>query len=171
MDTGNFEEIYHDLHTKLLSYANKLINGSGADDVVQEAFCLAFEKGILNSHANPTAWLYTAVRNNAYNLYRYQNRELYIYLDEQKLNPEKFEYHYGLIELVEFFKQVLSQEEYYILNQIYFSGFSERELAKELNVTMQAMHSRVYRIRKKLEKKVPENYLIIMYIFFGGLNG
>ena len=71
-----FEEIYKRYYNKLILYARKLLgNYHDAEDVTDKTLLQAFRHlHNFRNEAELSTWLYKILRNQVFNLYRYNNR-------------------------------------------------------------------------------------------------
>lgn len=117
-----------------------------AEDVVQEAFCTAYDKiEELQQKANPEAWLYGVV----YYKIKDAIREEQTWRKSLTLIPpdriEENEEPSSLDEL-------LQKEDFYLLYRLYIEGYSSKEMAEELGISKNALNVRVHRLKKKFKK-------------------
>lgn len=141
---------------KLRSYPDEI------EDVLSEVFLAFCEKTSKNGiPEKPTAWLYGTL-NNLINL---KYREIYKFksnnanlLDKEYELPfqedvieEKIDEIYKN-EIINKLKQLLTSDEYQLIQYIYFDKRKMREIAKILNTSEAAVKQKHYRICNKLRK-------------------
>lgn len=160
MDEQWLKQLYdanYDMLYRLAS--NRLTAGMGhAADVqvvLQEVFLLAFMKEI-DRHPNPEGWLVITTVNICRNYIHSSARQarktskyMQVLLDRNHQSDENTiksaDIHISL-------EQVLDQEEYDLLMKYCESGRTLEALAKETNLSTNALRVRIFRIRKKLQK-------------------
>ena len=127
------------------------VTGDGrlSEDLVADVFTrLIRMKNKLEIESSLKNWLFICVRNMAYNLIRKRNRE-YNLMSQIKFNQEAVD-----IELKVFIEDILSrldadERELILLRER--QGFTIRELAEIVNISEEAVRTRLYRIRKKMQ--------------------
>ena len=131
-----------------------------AEDVVQTVFVKLYENyGELKQKESANYWLFTAARNEYYNYYRKHKRV--IELNESVLSDEHTDYELEKsVELKDMKKIVLQelnkmsddQKEVYLLKE--YGGLSYREISKTMNIDVELVKSRLYKVRQKLISKI-----------------
>lgn len=150
-------DAYYDMLYRLAS--NRLTTGMGhsadVQDVLQDVFLLAFTREI-DRHPNPEGWLVITTVNICKNYIQSNARQArktskyaQVLLDKNHQSDD------DIIKSTDIYlslEQVLNQEEYDLLLQYCESGRTLDALAKDTNLSTNALRVRIFRIRKKLEK-------------------
>lgn len=128
-----------------------------AEDIVQETFCAAMEKGIL-THPNPTAWLLSVSKHIAYNTAKKRSYE-YIGTETEPAAEDK-----ALDELETdlLLKTVLPEIDYDIF-KMYLDGIPEQDIADKHDLTLTALSTRIYRIKKTLKKLYTFAFIVLFW--------
>lgn len=156
------EELFHSEYQKLVRYAAVILKRYGArhvcisgraEDVVQELFCLAWEKqeDVLRSES-PVGWLYKALTLKA----REALREDRLWVKRLTLIPGAPEPGEPP-EPPEEWSRLLPPEDYELLRKLYLEGYSYKELCAQLGVKKSALAMRVRRIKERFQKNY-ENF-------------
>lgn len=126
-----------------------------AEDIVQDTFCAAMEKGIL-THPNPTAWLLSVSKHIAYNTAKKRSYE-YIGAETEQAAEDK-----ALDELETdlLLKTVLPEIDYDIF-KMYLDGIPEQDIADKHNLSLSAVGVRIHRIKKSLKKLYAFAFIIL----------
>lgn len=151
------EQITNKYYAEILRYCQyKLQNDSfGADDCTQEVFLLLVRKADeLNLKQNIRGWLYAVADRMILKYIKdKQKREELIAGDLESVSdvPAEQETHRREFD-------VLSDAEYAILKKYYFTDAAGREqLARELNISMNALYQRIYNITQKVTNNKNKN--------------
>lgn len=139
--------------------ANRLVTGMGhcsdVQDVLQEVFLLAFFKQI-DTHPNPEGWLVITTVNICRNYVQSNARQarragrcVQVLLDRDRKSGDDTMKSADIRVSLE---QVLTQEEYDLFVQYCEGGRTLDALAKDMNLSPNALRVRIFRIRKKLQK-------------------
>lgn len=149
-----FREHYKDLRRYSIAVLRKRtgkVNPERAEEAVQEAFTIAWEKSTaLLDSPSPIGWLYETLFNVLRNMIREDQRWTLRILKVQ----ETFDLHSHAsapgsdLELEGF----VSPEELDLLKRFYLNGETYQELADELGTTKTALAKRVQRIKEKFRK-------------------
>ncbi|MBP1994862.1 sigma-70 family RNA polymerase sigma factor [Paenibacillus eucommiae] len=140
---------------------NRLGQGSDAEDVAQEVFIKAWYNLIrLEQPGKFGSWLMAIARNTAEDWWRKHGRQREEQLEEELfLAKQSTEEEVLQREHVRAVRMALKQldEKYRIVAIMYFiSGFTVREIAEFLQVTVSATESRLRRAKDKLKKELFE---------------
>jgi len=118
-----------------------------AEDVLQEAFVRMLSLNRLPDTEKAQAWLYRVVRNICYDILRKRKREA----DEPPVNTAVPEERWEFTELV----APLPQKEQEILALRFIGGFSHKEIAQIMGITVHSAKKRYERaihiLRKEME--------------------
>lgn len=142
-----FDEIAGQYYISIFKYCCvKLADEHSAKDCTQEVFLILYRKmDKLKLSENIRAWLYRTSDNVIKN-YRRKNRNS-IPLDDLNETVEDT-YSAGMP-----FEEIITQEEYELLNSYYINGNSIETISKQLDISKDAVYQRIYRIKTKIEKK------------------
>ena len=156
-----FTLLYNRYKKRLYNFVLRLSgNVMVTEDIVQTVFVKLYENfSDLKKRESANYWLFTAARNEYYNYYR-KNKRI-IELDESALSEEHAEYELeNRVELKDMKNIVLNelnkmsddQKEVYLLKE--YGGLSYREIAKTMNIDVDLVKSRLYKVRQKLINKI-----------------
>ncbi len=131
-----------------------------AEDITQNVFLKLYENfDQLRDKESANFWIFRAARNEYYNYYNKNKRNIEI--SEPIINTEKDEFELeSYIELKEMKAIVLSelnkmayeQKEVYLLKE--YGGLSYKEIAETLEIDENLVKSRLYKVRQKLIDKI-----------------
>lgn len=150
---------------RLLFYAMSLTSDRDtAQDLVQETFLKALTyREKFTQNTNFKAWVYTIMKNTFINNYRRNlstkiafgtaNNEvrLQVVPDKGYPSPESI---YNSKEIVKCIDAL--EDQYKIPFNMFLEGFKYKEIAKELNMPLGTIKSRIFCTRRKLEKALKE---------------
>ena len=151
------EELFHSEYQKLMRYATVTLKRHGAqyvcisgraEDVVQELFCLAWEKQeeVLHS-VSPVGWLYRAAWLKAREAVRedrlWVKRLTLITGEAEAGEPPK---------PPEEWSRLLRPADYELLRKLYLEGYSYKELCAQMGVKKSTLAMRVRRIKERVQK-------------------
>jgi len=130
-----------------------------AEDVMQEGFLKIFEKiGGLQKASSLEPWMKRIMVNTAINAY-HKNLKHYYHQDieEVQLSDSEdmgFEYMGGISpDLVLKSVQELPEGYKMVLNMYVFDGFSHKEIAEELSISINTSKTQLLKARRKLKEK------------------
>ncbi|MCM1133733.1 MAG: sigma-70 family RNA polymerase sigma factor [Ruminococcus flavefaciens] len=117
-----------------------------AEDCTQEVFLtLSRKMHSLRLDTNVPKWLYRTAKLEIKRCLR-KNKHKNISIEDVPEIPQAFNENLGL------FEEILTEEEYSILNKYYLYGEDISKLAEERNLSVKAMYQRIHRIKKKIIK-------------------
>ena len=157
-----FESLYRAYFDKLKAIAySKVENISVAEELAQETFLVALnDYETFSRHEQPFAYLKVAlkfkIREYERDIRRY--RRLFLSLDHELMAQVKAPSTSSLISepgILETVREILTDDEWYLLWNFAMKGDSHRQIAASLGITVSASHKRLERIRKKLEPVLP----------------
>ncbi len=143
----NFDDIFREYYEKILNFCYAKIGDKQlAEDCTQEVF-LALSKKMhsLRLDTNITAWLYGAARNEIKKCQRKNKRDS-VPLDDLAEIPQKTNENSGTLE------EILTAEEYHVLEEYYLNGEDISKLANDKKLSVKAMYQRIHRIKQKIIK-------------------
>jgi len=131
-----------------------------AEDILQEGFIKIFEKvGDLQKTNSLVPWMKRIMVNTAINSYHKNLKHYYhedideLQIDEQNID-EQADYQSGISpELVIKSIQELPEGYQIVLNMYVFEGFTHKEIAEELNISVNTSKTQLFKARKKLKEK------------------
>jgi RNA polymerase sigma factor (sigma-70 family) len=131
-----------------------------AEDVTQNVFLKLFEKfDSIENKESANFWIFKSARNEFYNYYNRNKKSSE--LSETLLNTEKDEFELeSYIEMKEIKKIILyeldkmayEQKEVYLLKE--YGGLSYKEISETLQMEVNLVKSRLYKVRQKLIDKI-----------------
>ena len=165
MKTFNFDEALIALQSDLLGFAYKLTaDKHDAEDLLQETMLKALDNKEKFVHAqNFKGWMYTIMRNLFINNYRRVTREMSMMDDSYSIgrqnlleveDGERFEYAYDLKELHKVINAVPESMRKPFL--MYVAGFKYNEIAEKMGLPIGTIKSRLFFVRKRLQKELKE---------------
>ncbi len=149
---ANYDMLYRLASNRLIA---SLGHSADAQDVLQEVFLLAFMKEI-DKHPKPEGWLVITTVNvckNYIQSYARQARKASKCMQAlQEKNRRAGIDAMKSADIRVSLEQVLNKEEYDLLMKYCESGCTLETLAKDMNISENALRVRIFRIRKKLQK-------------------
>ena len=152
-----FQGLYQDHYRALFSYAYHLgIGREAAEDYVQDTFLTALRHAetVLNS-PNPRGYLQQVLKNvigyqlrcmrYAESLQRKLRERLEQEPDGDPIMPETL------------YRGAISDEDLGLLIRFYLEGWSQKELARELGVSLNACKKRIQRAKERLRSALEES--------------
>lgn len=128
-------------------------NMSDAQDMVQEAFLRYIEKSPdFISREHEKAWLIRVTINICKNYIASAYRKNYAQLDESITVSDS--YNIGLSDAI----KALPHKYRIVIHLYYYEGYSQKEIAKIINLTESAVATRLQRGRSLLKKKIGDGY-------------
>lgn len=160
-----FQNALLDLSDKLHYYALSLTSDSEkAHDLLQDTFLKALKNSDkFTQNTNFRAWIYTIMKNTFINDYRRNvkakntfddaNNDYHLMLSKNKVypSPESF---YNSKEINNSIDAL--EDDFKIPFNLFLEGFKYKEIAKELNLPLGTVKSRIFFTRKKLGKVLHE---------------
>jgi len=138
---------YQAYHTGLYRFALSILKDVQlAEDALQEAFVRLLQQNRLPDTEKAQAWLYRVLRNICYDILRRQKREIPESPAAAAVPGENWEF----IELI----APLPQKEREILALRFIGGFSHREIAHIMGMTVHSEKKRYERAIQALRKEM-----------------
>lgn len=166
-EPGYFEQLIEEYADRVFNVALRITgNRADAEDAMQEAFVSAFKAWpSFRGEANPKTWLYRIAVNSA--LMRVRSRQEVTYLDAVSEAEEVQDWSAGLGELAErgeIQEQIMAgirrlepdQRAALVLRDV--DGLSTAEAAAALEISEQALKSRLHRARILLREYLAEYF-------------
>lgn len=143
----NFDDIFREYYEKILNFCYAKIGDKQlAEDCAQEVFLVLSKKmHSLRLDTNIAAWLYGAAKNEIKHCLR-KNKQDDISLDDLAEIPQEEKENSGLLE------EIVTEEEYHILEKYYLNGEDISKLAVDKKLSVAAMYQRIHRIKQKIIK-------------------
>ena len=162
-EEGVFFESFYRLHfQKLVGYAYRFLkNWDDAKEVVQEAFLTGMVKiDRFYGSENRLGWIKNVIRNKAQNLntVKKSRATVTISIEDTNLCPSAFDYYVGVDAPSAHCAELLSEQEFLLIQRIFMEGEPYRNVAKEFDLSEGACRKRVERIIKKLRKNWDIDY-------------
>lgn len=157
-DEKKIHEVFNEIYTtygKLIYFtiSKYLNNHEDIEDLTQEVFLKFFNNLNKNDIRNIKYYLVTAAKNTALNFLR--NQKLEIELDEKDMieelcdNKESDSYE----DIINDVKEILNDEESYIVLQHVVSDRSFKDIADEYGKNINTIMAKYYRAIKKIQKR------------------
>lgn len=143
----DFDNIFREYYEKILNFCYAKIGDKQlAEDCTQEVF-LALSKKMhsLRLDTNINAWLHGAAKNEIKRCLRKNKRDS-VSLDDLAAISQEADESNGTLE------EILTAEEYHILEEYYLNGEDISKLASDKNLSVGAMYQRIHRIKQKIIK-------------------
>ncbi len=156
----NYGDVFNGLIVKMLD------DEEAAEDVLQEGFIKVWKN--INEYSPEKSslftWLHTILRNSAIDFLRRQNKRKIQKIDSGVYDNINFSQQTN-IEDSGLIKQIQSLDTKYkeIIEQVYFKGFTQQEIAEANNIPLGTVKTRVNTALKLLRKIV----IIIILIYLG----
>ena len=130
------------------------------EDIIQNVFLKFYEKyDEIRNMESVNYWLFKSARNEYYNFYRKNKRnvELNEEIEDQKGSDFELENYVDLKDFKQLVKNELEkipveQKEVYLLKE--FGGLSYKEISETLEIDTSLVKSRLYKVRQKLISKI-----------------
>lgn len=161
-----FDKLCEENYERIYKYIWCMLNNkSQTDDIAQEVFLIAYEKGFsFLNHEKPEAFLYKTAKNLIYEYIRKQKKENIVEFDENLEIPmEKDIYETICMEndkavvedtYVDFILNQLSQKEYQLYQDYYIEHKSMKLIAKEHKTSEVATRMKYVRLRREVARIV-----------------
>ncbi len=164
----DFEEVYNSTNKKIFNYIKKRVaNKEDAEDLTS----IVYEKVYKNIHdfkwqgVNIESWIFTIAKNSIIDYHR-KNAKYKDSVRVENLNftspssPKEL-----LISLLDMEDErdlyiaigSLKEDDQYLLYYKYFEELSNSEIAQRMNLTETNVGTKLYRLRKKLDKIINKN--------------
>ena len=165
MITTEFDNTILELNDKLYVYALSLtMNKDDAKDLLQDTFLKAYSnKEKLKEDSNIKAWAYTIMRNTFINNYRRSrvsntvidySSNLYMLNNSNTDKSTCSETKYNTSEIIKEIDK-LGQDQKSLFQQ-HLDGYKYKELAKEHNLPLGTVKSKIFLTRKKLAENLSD---------------
>lgn len=165
MTQTQFNDTLLNISNQLHRYALRLTTDSTkADDLLQETFLKALTyRTKYTQNTNFKAWIYTIMRNTFINNYRRNvnakntfdnvHNDFHIMISKNKVYPapDSFCNSKQITKSIE-----VLEDEYKVPFTMFLEGYKYKEIAKELQLPLGTVKSRIFFTRKKLEKILHE---------------
>lgn len=164
-DKKAFEQLFREWYVRLCIYADSYLHDRDlAEDLVQNVFCLLWEKrNAIEISDSASAYLYRTIYNSALNLLKHEKVKL-AFLEFQKSRDvggendiERFienENHQKLMKEVSRVIQTLPGQCREIFRMSRFEGMKNQQIALELNISVRTVEVQLYRAMKRLRDEL-----------------
>lgn len=131
-----------------------------AEDIVQSVFLKYYENfDLIKNSESVNFWIFKTARNEYYNLYK-RNKRIEKFdeeFTERKKDEFELEYYVEIKEmkkliLYELDKMEYEQKEVFLLKE--YGGLSYKEISETMNINIDLVKSRLYKVRQKLISKI-----------------
>ncbi len=176
LDKAGFENLFKSHFEYLCRFAIQYVEDRDtAQDICQKVFINVWEKRLdLNIDKSIKSYLFRAVKNRCLNHIRDQKkfRSKTLDLDCANFSIIEEEDHFGLEELELKIEKVLSDlpdKCRLVFEMSRFRNMKYREIAEELDISQKTVEAHMSKAMKHVRKNL-KDYLLIMLLFFKGLN-
>lgn len=177
----DFETIYFTHFQKMKRFAMEyVVSGEDAENIVQDVFAELWEKrGMLSTHTNLIAFLFTSIRNRCLNHLRHKmiEQEATIKLQEEyrltlRLNLESLESFDETLFSEKDIEKMLSDaldslpekcREIFIMSKI--EGKKQKEIAAELKISLSTVETQIGIAYKKLRIALKNHIPLFVFLF------
>ena len=160
LDIDYIEQLYKKNISLLVNYANIVLsNNSLAEEAVQETFIIVCIKySTLVDSPNPEGWIMNTLKNVCKNIQKSRNYYL------TKILPLSTDiqsnHNYDSTDFIELnVENIVSPEDFILLKKTILYGYSYKDLAKEINISLEACKKRVQRAKQRFRKNYEKIYL------------
>ncbi|CAE7881971.1 sigZ [Symbiodinium microadriaticum] len=152
--------IWANFKQELLGFIKSKVNDSNhADDILQDVFVkIHLNLGQLKSEERLTSWIYQITRNSIIDFYR-KNQNM-LELEDVPIEEDTSSLNDSFAQCVRPFMEELSDSDRQILTETVFGGISQKDYAKNHNLSHSGAKSRTQRARHKLKKVFTDCCLI-----------
>lgn len=154
-----FRKLYRDHYRALFGYAWQLgIGREAAEDYVQDAFLVALQHiEALKNSENPRGYLQQTLKY----VIGYQLRCMRYAVNLQQklleLEPSPEEHYSDAIGPETLYRGAISDDELELLLRFYREGWSQKELAADLGISLNACKKRIQRAKERLRSALEED--------------
>ncbi|MBK5722708.1 RNA polymerase sigma-70 factor [Dysgonomonas sp. Marseille-P4677] len=179
-DSQRFEDIYTQYFAKMKRFAKEyVLRDEDAENIVHDAFTYLWENWeFLSQHANLFAFLFLSVKNRSLDFLRRRivNQKAMDKISEEyilnlKINCnalESFEQEYSQEDIENIIRQALDSlpekcRDIFIKSKI--EGKKQKDIATELNISLNTVESQMAIAYKKLRKELKNNLPLFLFLF------
>lgn len=152
-----FQSLYMETYRGLYQYIRRVSRGNNVvEDILQETYFEAYkQQTTLMHHENPKGWLYKTGSLKLRNYMRRQDQqnvqlEMVTEIEDSKNYYTESEW---MLEL----DKILPEDDRRLLWKYYMEGFTGSELSKQMGISEECIKVRIYRMKKKLQKKLQKD--------------
>lgn len=152
-ELGFIESLYKKEALLLYRYAKTIFDDPFlAEEAVQEAFiivCLNYTK--LSTSPNPEGWIMNTHKNVCRNIRKKQHQYIkqLLSLNQAENLPTHSSSTYGI---ENDFSTFVNSDDYALLQKIILEGYSHKDVANELNISIDACKKRLQRAKERFKK-------------------
>lgn len=148
--------MYQDNYKALLSYERKHLHENMVEDMLQEVFCLAWEKRErVERSGNPAGWLMNAAKNKNRDYWRKYNIET-ISIDNMEVELGREDQGMERKELQLLLRQYLNPQECQAFLNIYLKERSLKEMAQMQGVSTGILRKSLEMMKQRLKHALKE---------------
>lgn len=152
---GILAEVYEAYFDVVYKFVYRRVrNEEVALDIVQDVFLAALDKSeTFLKHPEQKKWLIVTAKNKLHELYRQMERIDPRSIEEiSELEAEKSGYEEIEMEMTAL--AIIDKDEWELIKDYYLRGIKIRELAEKYGITENNMRVRLFRLRKKMKKRI-----------------
>ena len=153
-----FEEFYRMYYEVVAKFIFRQTEDSDVtEDMVQEIFCLAYEKWPkLSGHPCREGWLLQVAKFKLLEFWRKMERQDVLSVEEELPEPGVVDENYGMVEIEAVAEANLKMEEWNLMRSYYLEDKNVSLLAEQAGVADTCMRMRISRATKKLREILKE---------------
>jgi len=153
-----FEKFYRMHYELVAKYVFRQISDKdAAEDIVQDIFCLAYEKWKeVLPHPYPEGWLLQVAKYKMMEFWRKLEKREVLSLEEEELEPSVNDENYGMAEIEAVAEANLKMEEWNLMKSYYLEDKNVKLLAEQAGVEDSCLRMRIFRVTKKLRTILKE---------------
>jgi RNA polymerase sigma-70 factor (ECF subfamily) len=174
LDHDTFEKLFKELYPFLCRHSIQFVRQPEiAEEIVQEQFIYLWEKrNELCIHTSFTSYLYAAVKNKSINYLQskfakiqYLHEE-YSYELKENADPYSIIEDQELTEIISKAMDLLPKKCYIIFSMRRFGDFTNKQIARALNISEKTVENQITIAFKKLRPILVKSILLVCLIFF-----
>lgn len=159
LDDGNFEGIFREYYAPLCRYCIQFVRRAEiAEEIVQEQFIILWEKrDIIDIHTSISSYLYKSIKNKSIDYLK--SKYVKLKFDEvsdailiaDSNNPHEIVEGIETGKIIDSAIKKLPEKCYAVFSLSRFGGLSNKEIAKELNISIKTVENQVTIALKKIK--------------------
>lgn len=154
------ESLYIQESALLFHYSKAIFNNESiAEESVQETFiiaCINYEK--LKASPNPKGWIMNTHKNVCRNMQRIRANYLKRILTVDSFMLEAVNKDNAPDEYTDDLSIFVSSDDYQLLKKVILEGYSFKEMAEELDISIHACRKRYQRAKKKFQENYQKSF-------------
>jgi len=168
LDNDTFERLFRDLYTSLCRYCIRFVRRPEiAEEIVQEQFIYIWEKrNELSIHTSFKSYLYMAVKNKSINYLQSKFAKIQYLQGEcsyelkENADPHSIIEDQELTEIISEAMDLLSEKCYIIFSMRRFGDFTNKQIARALNISEKTVENQITIAFKKLRPILVKSILL-----------